>query len=102
MKVPIAYWRAVTRWWTLENWTRAADLAFKLGGILAALAAVGFLQLKPHVTVRGPFPLGSIDVEALASAYAPDPVPTAVADAARRYNLNLPPVLFPYGLRQTL
>lgn len=80
--------RAVLQWWTLENVSRAADLAVKSMGALAALAALGFFALKPRVTVDGPLPIGSIDLEVLASHYAPDPVPAAVLGAAKRYNAN--------------
>ncbi len=79
---------ALCRWWTLENVSRAAELAVRSVGALAALAALGFFSLKPLVTVEGPLPIGSIDLELLATHYSPDPVPAAVVRAAKRYNTN--------------
>jgi len=76
----------IDKWWTVENWTSWSDLGLKLGAILAALAAIGFLSVKPEVVVSQPLPVGAIDEESLAQAYAPDAVPNVVLDVVEKYN----------------
>ena len=37
------------RWWTIENWKDAADIALKFAAILGAIAAANFFVLKPDI-----------------------------------------------------
>jgi hypothetical protein len=38
----------IWRWWTLDNWKDAADVAFKFTAIIGAIAAANFFVLKPE------------------------------------------------------
>jgi hypothetical protein len=43
--------RALREWWTLENWTRAADLGSKLLTLVAVLAAINFFSSRADLSV---------------------------------------------------
>lgn len=42
---------ALRTWWTLENWTRAADLGAKLVTIVGVLAAINFFSARADLSV---------------------------------------------------
>lgn len=73
----------VGAWFTLENWTRAGDLAVKITAVVAGLAALNFFVDKPDVT-RSLFCSESIDAATVRSAYerAGRKIPPAIVQEA--------------------
>jgi len=41
----------VARWWSVETWTKAGDLALKLLAVVAAVAALNFLTVSPKLSL---------------------------------------------------
>src|SRR5207248_2712965 len=65
---------AVWAWWTTDRWRDAADLALKLLGIVAAIAALNFFSSRPRVVLAVSCKV-EIDRARLTDLYHPVPIP---------------------------
>lgn len=82
--------KRLIRWWTLEHSTQAADLLFKLVGILVALAALDFFALKPDLSWEVSGFQWLVDLDHVKSIYQSEnmDLPLAVEQVIERINLG--------------